>query len=100
MPPDSCPVGIEEVLANPGDGTEISYEFKTPIKGRAGTVVKGAGFDAVSAKHINSTERETRLMQGAKEVRIPNATTIPSEMDNNILLTLPLKTAMTAASTP
>ena len=51
------------------DGTEISYQFKTPIKGGAGTVVKGAGFDAVSAKRIDARSRETRLLQGEKEVR-------------------------------
>ena len=51
------------------DGSDISYQFKTPIKGGAGTVVKGAGFDAVSAKRINATTRETSFLQGVKEVR-------------------------------
>jgi hypothetical protein len=51
------------------DGTDISYQFKTPIKGGAGTVAKGAGFDAVSAKRISDTTRETAFLHDAKEVR-------------------------------
>ena len=76
-PPKSMTITIAEsgvdedttVAVVTADGTEISYEFKTPIKGGAGTVVKGVGFDAVSAKRISDTSRETRLSQGAKEVR-------------------------------
>src|SRR5579864_4350443 len=51
------------------DGAEISYEFKTPIKGGAGSVVKGVGFDTLSAKRISATTRETRILQSEKEVR-------------------------------
>jgi len=76
-PPKSMTVTIAEsgtdedttVAVTTADGTEISYQFKTPIKGGSGTVVKGAGFDAVSAKRISATSRETRLLQDAKEVR-------------------------------
>ncbi len=77
-PPKSMTVTIAEsgtdedttVAIVTADGTEISYQFKAPLKGGAGTVVKGAGFDAVSAKRISATTRETRLMQGEKEVRM------------------------------
>jgi hypothetical protein len=76
-PPKSMTVTITEsgtdedttVAVVTADGTEISYQFKTPIKGGAGTVVKGVGFDAVSAKRISGTSRETRLLLGEKEVR-------------------------------
>ena len=56
------------------DGTAISYHFTTPAKGGAGTVVQGAGFDAVSAKRINTNTRETHFMQGGKEVRTVRTT--------------------------
>jgi hypothetical protein len=76
-PPKSTTVTIAEsandedttVTIVTGDGAEISYQFKTPIKGGAGTVVHGVGFDAVSAKRISATSRETTFLQGAKEVR-------------------------------
>jgi hypothetical protein len=76
-PPKSMTVTVTEsgndedttVAVTSADGAEISYEFKTPIKGGAGTVVKGAGFDTVKAKRITDTSRETRFLQGAKEVR-------------------------------
>ena len=80
-PPKSMTVTIAEagtdedttVAVVTADGTEISYQFKTPIKGGAGTVVKGAGFDAVSAKRISATTRETTFLQSAKEVRTVRA---------------------------
>lgn len=37
-------------------------------QGGSGIVVHGAGCDAVSAKRIDATTRETRFLQGAKEV--------------------------------
>ena|ERR1700676_3803255 len=80
-PPKSMTVTIAEsgadedttVAVTTADGTEISYQFKAPLKGGAGTVVRGAGFDAVSVKRISATTRETRLLQGAKEVRTVRA---------------------------
>ena len=76
-PPKSMTVTIAEsgadedttVAVVTADGADISYQFKTPLKGGTGTVVKGVGFDAVSAKRIDATSRETRLLQGTKEVR-------------------------------
>ena len=76
-PPKSMTVTIAEsgsdedttVAVITADGTDISYQFKTPIKGGTGTVVRGAGFDAVSAKRISDTTRETAFLHDAKEVR-------------------------------
>ena len=57
------------VTITTADGNTVSYHFMTPQKGGTGTVVQGAGFDAVNAKLINETTRETHFMQGGKEVR-------------------------------
>jgi hypothetical protein len=39
----------------------------TPVKGGTGSVVQGAGFDAVTAKRINDNTRELHFTQGAKD---------------------------------
>jgi len=62
------------VTFTPADGSPISYHFTTPVKGGAGTVVQGAGFDAVTAKRINDNSRELHFKQGAKEVRTARIT--------------------------
>src|SRR5258708_36875321 len=46
------------VTFTPADGSPISYHFMTPMKGGTGSVVQGAGFDAVTAKRINANTRE------------------------------------------
>jgi hypothetical protein len=51
------------------DGSSISYHFTVPAKGGTGSAVEGGGFDAVTAKRINESTRETHFTQGGKEVR-------------------------------
>jgi hypothetical protein len=62
------------VTLTPADGSPISYHFMTPVKGGTGTVVQGAGFDAVTSKRINDNTRELHFKQGAKEVRTARVT--------------------------
>ena len=57
------------VTITAADGASISYHFMTPAKGGTGSVVQGAGFDAVTAKRINENSRQTHFTQGGKEVR-------------------------------
>ena len=62
------------VTFTPADGSAISYHFTTPVKGGTGSVVQGAGFDAVTAKQINDNTRELHFTQGANEVRTARVT--------------------------
>jgi hypothetical protein len=62
------------VTFTPADGSPISYHFMTPMKGGTGSVVQGAGFDAVTAKQINANTRELHFTQGAKDVRTARIT--------------------------
>ena len=62
------------VTFTPTEGSVISYHFMTPVKGGTGSVVQGAGFDAVTAKRINENTRELHFAQGAKEVRTARVT--------------------------
>src|SRR5690349_16100490 len=57
------------VAVTTADGTSISYHFTAPIKGGAGTVIQGAGFDGVHVKRISVNTRETHMTQGGKPVR-------------------------------
>ena len=62
------------ITLTPADGSPISYHFMTPAKGGTGSVVQGAGFDAVTSKRINDNTRELHFTQGGKEARTARVT--------------------------
>ena len=49
-------------------GTPISIKYSAPMNGGEGKIINGP-YDAISTKRIDPNTRETRYMQGGKEVR-------------------------------
>jgi hypothetical protein len=51
------------------DGSPIAVKYSVPVKGGAGTVEQGSGFDGVTSKRVNVTPRDNSFTKNGKEIR-------------------------------